>query len=148
DTGISTFFISTRSTLTPHGSVTASILSPMVVDTLSCSLSTSSSVYWPMPVRSVVNATWITASSTDLTSSMARRGSKIRYPHHGVDLHRLAGGGKDPDGVLAGPALGSDESMFTKPLVPLHRGFDGLRSSIAAPKFRVSLLRLERMQPR
>src|SRR5215831_4432573 len=79
DSGISTFFISTRSTLTPHGSVTRSIFCPIVVETVSCSLSTSSSVYCPMPVRSVVSATWITALSTDFTSRIAFFGSKIRY---------------------------------------------------------------------
>ena len=60
-TGISTSFISTISTLTPHGSVASSttVCSDSLI--LSRSLSTSSSTCWPMMLRKLVSATWYDA---------------------------------------------------------------------------------------
>src|SRR5690349_5331053 len=79
DSGISTFFICTRSTLTPHGSVARSIAVCIRPEISSWDFRISSSECSPSTARNVVSDTCSTAFATARTSITARLGSMMRY---------------------------------------------------------------------
>lgn len=78
ESGISTFFICTRSTFTPQGSVTRSIEAARAVAITSCDFKTSSSECCPMILRSAVAATCTTLSSASLTLMIESLGLTVR----------------------------------------------------------------------